>query len=413
MTKRTTLIRSTAATLISGLFLVPVAHATGIEIRDNQDFSVHMVPASEAVAPGAKAKKQAAPAPAQKMRITANGIVPESADDSAVAANPVPADKKSAASTSQPAPATAAGTESAKTASADARRGSSKSAKAAPAETPVTIVPVKQLASTAPGDRNQSNAKALSKSVPKSEQKDTSRRTAAIKQAGKPTAEKTTAQVKSAETATAPVTAEPASSAAEGKPQLADGLAMRITENGIIPESEYKLQLPQEDFSLAERDATEKDPASEDIATKARKALSGTSKSYTVKGIRYKPMSIDETTDFSQEGIASWYGPGFHGRKTANGEVYNQNAMTAAHKRLPISSYVRVTRVSTGKSIVVRINDRGPFVGNRVIDLSYGAAKRLGIVSRGSDKVKIEPISKEAAAGERNSETQTKAKKML
>ncbi|ETF03131.1 hypothetical protein W822_10020 [Advenella kashmirensis W13003] len=111
--------------------------------------------------------------------------------------------------------------------------------------------------------------------------------------------------------------------------------------------------------------------------------------------------------------MASWYGPGFHGRKTANGEVYNQNAMTAAHKRLPISSYVRVTRVSTGKSIVVRINDRGPFVGNRVIDLSYGAAKRLGIVSRGSDKVKIEPISKEAAAGERNSETQTKAKKML
>jgi len=411
MTKRTILIRNTAATLISGLFLVPAAHATGIEIRDNQDFSVHMVPASEAAAPGAKAKKQAAPAPVQKMRITASGVVPESADDSAVAANPAPADKKSAGNTTRPAPATAAGTDAAKTASTDARHGSSQSAKAAPAETPVTIVPVKELASTAPD--KQSDAKALSKSSTKLVQKDTSRHTAAAKQPGKPPAEKTTAQIKRAETATAPVAAEPATQAIDGKPQLADGLAMRITENGIIPESEYKLQLPQEDFSLAERDATKKDPASEDIATKARKALSGTSKSYTVKGIRYKPMSIDETTDFSQEGIASWYGPGFHGRRTANGEVYNQNAMTAAHKRLPISSYVRVTRVSTGKSIVVRINDRGPFVGNRVIDLSYGAAKRLGIVGRGSDKVKIEPISKEAAAGERNSETQTKAKKML
>ncbi|PJX26595.1 hypothetical protein CAP48_04870 [Advenella sp. S44] len=169
--------------------------------------------------------------------------------------------------------------------------------------------------------------------------------------------------------------------------------------------------MPSEDVSLAERD--EPEPAGEDIARKARKALTGTSKSYTVSGIRYKPLSIDETSGFSQEGIASWYGPGFHGRKTANGETFNQNAMTAAHKRLPISSYVRVTRVSTGKSIVVRINDRGPFVGNRVIDLSYGAAKRLGIVNRGSDKVKIERISKEAAAGERSTETQAKAKKML
>ena len=373
---------------------------------------MHMVPASEAAAPGAKAKKQVAPAPAQKMRITANGVVPESADDSAVAANPAPADKKSGGNATRPAPATAAGTDAAKTASTDARHGSSQSAKAAPpAEPPVTIVPVKQITSTVPG--NQNDAKASSKPGTKLVQKNTSRQIAAAKQPGKPTAEKTTAQIKRAETATAPVAAEPATPATDSKPQLADGLAMRITENGIIPESEYKLQLPKEDFSLAERDATAKDPASEDIATKARKALSGTSKSYTVKGIRYKPMSIDESANFSQEGIASWYGPGFHGRKTANGEVYNQNAMTAAHKRLPISSYVRVTRVSTGKSIVVRINDRGPFIGNRVIDLSYGAAKRLGIVSRGSDKVKIEPVSKEAAAGERNSETQTKAKKML
>ncbi|MGH8843723.1 MAG: septal ring lytic transglycosylase RlpA family protein [Advenella sp.] len=396
MIKRTTFfIRSTLTTLITGLFLAPVVHAAGIEIRENQDFSEHMVAPADAAAPGAKAQKPAAPV--QKMRITANGVVPEAADDAAVTAKPAVTGKESAKAQ------VAVATPPAKGGDSDAAKPT-QVVKSGNTLASRTGAPVKPAATT--GERAKQQIKAGSRLT----QKDSGR---AIEkpQAAKADIEKTTAAVKQASVAAAPVTVAPATPTESSKPQLVDGLTMRITENGIIPESEYEIQVPKEDVSLAERDDTQ--PADEDIATKARKALSGTSKSYRVNGIRYKPMSIDETDSFSQEGIASWYGPGFHGRKTANGETFNQNAMTAAHKRLPISSYVRVTRVSTGKSIVVRINDRGPFIGNRVIDLSYGAAKRLGIVNRGSDKVKIEPVSKAAAAGERSTETQVKAKKML
>lgn len=396
MIKRTTFfIRSTLTTLITGLFLAPVVHAAGIEIRENQDFSEHMVAPADAAAPGAKAQKPAAPV--QKMRITANGVVPEAADDAAVTAKPAVTGKESAKAQ------VAVATPPAKGGDSDAAKPT-QVVKSGNTLASRTGAPVKPAATT--GERAKQQIKAGSRLT----QKDSGR---AIEkpQAAKADIEKTTAAVKQASVAAAPVTVAPAPPTESSKPQLVDGLTMRITENGIIPESEYEIQVPKEDVSLAERDDTQ--PADEDIATKARKALSGTSKSYRVNGIRYKPMSIDETDSFSQEGIASWYGPGFHGRKTANGETFNQNAMTAAHKRLPISSYVRVTRVSTGKSIVVRINDRGPFIGNRVIDLSYGAAKRLGIVNRGSDKVKIEPVSKAAAAGERSTETQVKAKKML
>lgn len=402
MTKRTILLRSTVASLISGVFLAPAVYA-GVEIRENQDFSEHMVPATEAVAPGAKAQKPAAPAPAQKMRITASGVVPESASDSTVTATPAPSGTKTAKSVASEA-TVAAKPEPVAPAIRNRVAGSRADSQAAKPVSAITPAP-KQIVKAAPAVRKTAAAPELAKNDPNQ----TSTKTLT----GNVAADKSTAQVKQDTVATAPVTIEAAAPDESSKPQLADGLSMRITANGIIPESEYELQLPEPDTNLAERDAVTTDAADDDIAKKTRKALSGTHKPYMVKGIRYKPMSLDESSEFSQVGIASWYGPGFHGRKTANGEVYNQNAMTAAHKRLPISSYVRVTRVSTGKSIVVRINDRGPFVGNRVIDLSYGAAKRLGIVSRGSDKVKIEPISKEAAAGERNTETQVKAKKML
>ena len=85
-----------------------------------------------------------------------------------------------------------------------------------------------------------------------------------------------------------------------------------------------------------------------------------------------------------KQGIASWYGPGFHGRRTSSGEVYDQHAMTAAHRTLPLGTRVRVTRVDNGRSIEVRINDRGPFVDDRIIDLSYSAAKKLGMVRAGT-----------------------------
>ena len=92
-------------------------------------------------------------------------------------------------------------------------------------------------------------------------------------------------------------------------------------------------------------------------------------------------------------GPASWYGPGFHGRKTANGERFDQNALTAAHRTLPFGTKVRVTCNNTGKTVTVRINDRGPFHGNRVIDLSRGAASKIGIVGSGVGRVKIEVLA--------------------
>lgn len=89
-------------------------------------------------------------------------------------------------------------------------------------------------------------------------------------------------------------------------------------------------------------------------------------------------------------GVASWYGPRFHGRKTANGEKYDQNQMTAAHKSLPFNTRVRVTNRRNGKSVIVRINDRGPYIGRRVIDLSKGAASRVDMINSGIAPVTIE-----------------------
>lgn len=112
---------------------------------------------------------------------------------------------------------------------------------------------------------------------------------------------------------------------------------------------------------------------------------------YRVLGKNYVPMTAGQA--FSETGIASWYGRKFHGRKTANGETYDMYAMTAAHPTLPLPSYARVSRPDTGASVVVRINDRGPFHSSRVIDLSYAAAARLGLIGRGSGKVKVEAIT--------------------
>ena len=92
--------------------------------------------------------------------------------------------------------------------------------------------------------------------------------------------------------------------------------------------------------------------------------------------------------------MASWYGPGFHGRRTANGEVYNQNALTAAHRSLPFGTKVRVTNVNTGSSVIVRINDRGPFSGGRVIDLSAAAARVIGMLRSGVAPVRIEILGR-------------------
>lgn len=111
---------------------------------------------------------------------------------------------------------------------------------------------------------------------------------------------------------------------------------------------------------------------------------------YTVNGRIYQPMASCE--GFEQEGVASWYGADFHGKKTSSGEIYDMHAMTAAHKTLPLGTSLRVTNQSNGRQVVVRVNDRGPFVGNRILDLSYAAAQRLGVVGPGTAPVRIEAL---------------------
>ncbi|MFO1413778.1 MAG: septal ring lytic transglycosylase RlpA family protein [Burkholderiales bacterium] len=111
---------------------------------------------------------------------------------------------------------------------------------------------------------------------------------------------------------------------------------------------------------------------------------------YTVLGQDYVPAT--SLRPYRQRGIASWYGRKFHGQKTSIGETYDMYGMTAAHPTLPIPSYARVTNVATGKSVVVRVNDRGPFLHGRLIDLSYAAAYKLGISGKGSGEVEVEAI---------------------
>jgi rare lipoprotein A len=111
---------------------------------------------------------------------------------------------------------------------------------------------------------------------------------------------------------------------------------------------------------------------------------------YTVFGKDYAPMAVRD--DFRERGRASWYGRKFHGKKTSIGETYDMYAMTGAHKTLPLPSYVRVTNVANGNSVVVRLNDRGPFHSGRIIDLSYAAAYKLGYLGQGSAEVEIETV---------------------
>lgn len=108
---------------------------------------------------------------------------------------------------------------------------------------------------------------------------------------------------------------------------------------------------------------------------------------YQVQGVTYYPLK--DATGFVEEGVASWYGPNFHGKLTSNKEVYNMNAMTAAHRTLPFNSLVKVVNMGNGMETMVRINDRGPFAKDRIIDLSYKAAKKLGIVENGTALVKL------------------------
>lgn len=112
---------------------------------------------------------------------------------------------------------------------------------------------------------------------------------------------------------------------------------------------------------------------------------------YSVYGVQY--FILDTAVGYKEQGIASWYGKKFHGKLTSNGEVYDMYAYSAAHKTLPLPSYAKVTNLENGKQVVVRINDRGPFVKNRLIDLSYTAAEKIGMIGPGTARVEVETIA--------------------
>jgi rare lipoprotein A len=109
---------------------------------------------------------------------------------------------------------------------------------------------------------------------------------------------------------------------------------------------------------------------------------------YTIKGVTYVPLH--SAAGYREEGVASWYGPGFHGKSTSCGEIYDQYKLTCAHKLLPMHTMVRVTNLENGRTLVLRVNDRGPFVSGRIIDLSQAGAKELGVHARGTAKVRVE-----------------------
>ena len=120
---------------------------------------------------------------------------------------------------------------------------------------------------------------------------------------------------------------------------------------------------------------------------------------YTVLGKSYEVMPTEE--GYNERGVASWYGEKFHGHKTSNGEVFDMFLASAAHKSLPIPSFLRVTNLDNNRNIVVRVNDRGPFHGDRVIDLSYAAALKLGYADRGTARVQLESIVATGTSGDR------------
>ena len=121
-----------------------------------------------------------------------------------------------------------------------------------------------------------------------------------------------------------------------------------------------------------------------------QKYTKATMRPYTIRGITYYPTVVSVGDEFN--GRASWYGPDFHGKQTSCGEIYDMHEMTAAHKTLPMNTIVKVTNKENGKSVVVRINDRGPFVDNRIIDLSNEAASRINMIGQGTALVSLEVL---------------------
>lgn len=162
------------------------------------------------------------------------------------------------------------------------------------------------------------------------------------------------------------------------------GIAMMLLLSGC---SNSRYHISQDKAPLRAPTALEMQDA---VVTNESKSVAA-SRKYTVLGKSYTPMKSE--VGYQEEGIASWYGRKFHGYYTSNGEVFNMFSMTAAHKTLPLPSFIKVTNLDNGKSAIVRVNDRGPFHDDRIIDLSYAAAYKLGYHANGTAKVKLEAIT--------------------
>src|SRR5690606_6018827 len=132
------------------------------------------------------------------------------------------------------------------------------------------------------------------------------------------------------------------------------------------------------------------------VVTDPAPIVSGTMRPYQIRGRWYHPA---HQPGYDEVGEASWYGPGFHGRSTATGETFDQNALTAAHKTLPLPGLVEVTNLSNGRSVILRLNDRGPFVDGRIIDLSRGAAEELGLLNQGVGRVRVRYVGRAPRQG--------------
>ena len=138
---------------------------------------------------------------------------------------------------------------------------------------------------------------------------------------------------------------------------------------------------------LASAEGLDFDEIPDAIPQQELKRRSGNPETYVIDGVTYR---VRDTSDgYREEGLASWYGGYFHGRRTSSGDVYDMYLMTAAHKSLPLPTYVRVTHLGNGRSVVVRVNDRGPFVEDRIIDLSFTAATKLGMADSGTARVEV------------------------
>lgn len=173
------------------------------------------------------------------------------------------------------------------------------------------------------------------------------------------------------------------------------GVALLLSACGGAPPRPERAEAPRKPGGYYLDDGPHANPPADldrvpDAQPRVEPIRASNARPYTALGRSYTPMAA--LAPYSETGVASWYGKRYHGQPTASGEIYDMYGMTAAHTTLPIPSYARVTRVASGKTVMVRINDRGPFHADRLIDLSYTAAYRLGILGEGSALVRVESI---------------------